>query len=86
MTAKQNYFSRRIGEVFTFFRGNAAAPLPIYLRVQEVAEPKCIGCYFYNPHKKDANNPYGCTKIYEYAGDCNEKGRKDKKNVIFCAK
>ena len=83
MFGKQKNFSRKIGEVFTFFRGNAAAPFPIDLRVQEVAEPKCIGCYFYRPDKKDANNPYGCTKIYAYAGDCDEKVRKDKKNVIF---
>ena len=66
MFEKQKNFSRKIGEVFTFFRGNAAAPFPIDLRVQEVAEPKCVGCYFYRPDKKSDNNPYGCTKIFAY--------------------
>jgi len=83
MFEKQKNFSRKIGEVFTFFRGNASAPFPIDLKVTEVAEPKCIGCYFYRPDKKSDNNPNGCTKIIAYAGDCDAKMRTDKKNVIF---
>lgn len=83
MFEKQKNFSRKIGDVFTFFRGNAAAPFPINLRVQEVAEPKCIGCYFYCPNEKSDINPNGCTKIFAYAGNCDENLRPDKKNVIF---
>ena len=79
------HFERKIGEVFTYERGNKSQPLPIHLVVKEVAETSvspCSGCYFRRAQKTNIN-PYGCTKIYAFVGDCADECRRDKKNVIF---
>ena len=82
----QKYFSRKIGEEFRYEGGNADVPHHFDLVVTEVAEPKCDGCFFHRVSEVSESNPWGCTKIYAIVGDCDEKCRKDKKNVIFTHK